>query len=153
MSDTSGAYPPPPPPSVPPPTYGAPPSAPPNVQLPPGYNLPPGYQGPTAPDYSQPYQYQQQAYPPPVSTSALVFGGTGAILHQFGGAALYSIIAGVAAIALPFIAGRYFIVLPIFGALAGFRAMSRGRFIGGLFGLFFNIIGGLVSLWASGLVG
>jgi hypothetical protein len=148
MSDTSDAYPPPPPPNVAPPDLQAASPNMPQYKLPPGYTLPPGYQGPTAPDYTQPYQSQQ-----PINPGAAAAAGAGSILYQFGGPALYSILAGLGSIALPLFADRYFIVLPIFGALAGFRAIQRGRLLGGLAGIALNILGAIMSLFASGLVG
>jgi hypothetical protein len=158
MSDTTGAFPPPPPAAAPPPTYGAPPASPPRVQLPPGYKLPPGYQGPTAPDYAQPYQYQQaqhaQPYqqPQPFSPAGALWG-IDSFLSQFGGAALYSIIAGLASILVPLFTTFYFPILPIAGMLNAARAIQQGRLIGGIVGLVLSALGGLVSLFASGLVG
>lgn len=157
MSDSSGAFAPPPPPSsIPPPTYGAPPPPPPNVQLPPGYSLPPGYQGPTAPDYAQPYQYQPQQYAPypqPVNPGSVVFGSASAIGYQFGGYAAYSMIVGIMGVALPLFAGYYFRVLPIFGVIAGIRAMMSGRVLGGAIGIGVNILAGIFSLISMGLIG
>ena len=156
MSDTTGAFPPPPPASAPPPTYGAPPPPPPSVQLPRGYKLPPGYQGPTAPDYTQPYQGYPQPYaqdPQGVNPGAVVFGTSSSILYQFGGYAAYSIIVGVLGIALPFFAGYYFRVLPIFGIITGVRAMMRGRVLGGAVGVGVNILAGLASLYSAGIIG
>ena len=152
MSDTSSAYPPPPPPNVPPPQFQASTPGMPVYRVPPGYQVPAGFQGPTAPDYVPPYR-QAQPQAQPFAAAGVAFGSPGAILYQFGGPALPSIIAGVVAVALPFVAGRYFVLLPIFGALSGFRAMQRGRFLGGIVGIGVNILGGLISLWASGLIG
>jgi hypothetical protein len=154
VSDTSGAFPPPPPPSIPPPVYGAPPPPPPNIQLPRGYKLPPGYQGPTAPDYAQPYQQQPWAQQPqPTNPGALAFGSASAIAYQFGGRAIYANIAGVAAIVAPFAFGFYFPILPIFGFIAALRALQAGRLLGGLTAMVLNAFGAIVSLWASGLLG
>lgn len=156
MSDTSGAFPPPPPSSAPPPKYGTPPPPPPSVQLPPGYRLPPGYQGPTAPDYTQPYRGYPQPYgqyPQGVNPGAVVVGTSSSILYQFGGYAGYSIIVGVLGVALPFVAGYYFRVLPIFGIIAGVRAMMRGRVLGGAVGIGVNILAGLASLASAGIIG
>ena len=151
MSDSSGAYPPPPPPSAAPSPY-APPQ--PNVALPPGYKLPPGYQGPTAPDYAQPYAQQAWSqYPQPINPGAVAFGSASAIMYQFGGPAAYSIVVGVLGIALPFVAGYYFRVLPIFGIISGARAMMRGRLLGGAVGIGVNVLAGIVSLIDSGLIG
>lgn len=154
MSDTSGAYPPPPPPSVPPPVYGAPPAAQQTIQLPPGYKLPAGYQGPTAPDYAQPYQqqaaWQQQAYPQypqPVNPGAVVFGSASTIFYQFGGSAIYPMIAGVLTVGVPLLFNRYYIILPIAGIVSGLRAMSRGRLLGGLVGTGLCVLGGIFTLF------
>lgn len=46
----------------------------------------------------------------------------------------------------------YFYVLPIFGIIYGIRAMTRGFVIGGAIGLGLNIVAGLISLTASGLI-
>ncbi len=152
MSDTPNANQPPPPPSVPPPPFGAAAPAMPPYQVPAGYQVPPGYQGPTAPDYVTPYQYQQ---PAPSGSLALgaILSSPGALLYQFGGYALYSCVAGLAAIIVPFVAGFYFPILPIIGLLNGARAIQRGRVIGGVVGLVLSALGGVVSLFASGLLG
>jgi hypothetical protein len=164
MSDTSGAFPPPPPSSVPPPTYGAPPPPPAQatIRLPKGYQLPPEYQGPTAPDYLQPYQQQQpwqqqqqpwQQQPVPSGLTALAMGGGGGLTYHFGGAAAVSILMGVVSIVVPFVTNFYFPILPIFGLINGIRAIQRGRLFGGMVGLVVSALGGLVSLFASGLLG
>ena len=155
VSDTSGAYPPPPPPSIPPPVYGAPPPPPaPSVQLPPGYKLPPGYQGPTAPDYTQPYQQQPWAQQSQsLNPGAMAFGGASALMYQFGGPAAYSVIVGVLGIGLPFFTPYYFRVLPLFGILSGVRAMMRGRLLGGAVGIGVNVLAGIISLIDSGVIG
>lgn len=74
-------------------------------------------------------------------------------MSQFSGSALWSIGFGVASIAAPFVIRSYFIVLPIIGFFYGIRAIRQGRMIGGIVGLVINIVGGLVSLVASGLIG
>src|SRR5256886_10619052 len=119
MSDTPTANQPPPPPSVPPPPFGAAAPAMPPYQVPAGYQVPPGYQGPTAPDYVTPHQYPQ---PAPSGSLALgaILSSPGALLYQFGGYALYSCIAGLAAIIVPFVAGLFFPSLPII------RLLNRG---------------------------
>jgi len=155
MSDSpAGFAPPPPPPNLPPPPPG-PPSG-------PGFAAP-TYQ-PPQPPYAQPPQpaYGQQPYgqqpgyyaqPSPYAAAGMFAGGAGAILYQFGGPAIFSIIAGVASIVMPFAMGYYFIVLPIAGLVGGARAIQRGRLLGGIAGIVLNIVGGLVSLLASGIVG
>src|SRR3989442_652714 len=127
MSDAPASYPPPPPPNAPPPAFQAPawPS--------PAYQPPPGWTGPTAPDYVQPYQQPRQAQE--VAAPIGFLGGVGYLTYQFGGAAAFSILAGLASIALPFVAGRYFIWLPVAGVISGGRAIQRGRAIGGDAGL------------------
>jgi len=148
MSDTSGAYLPPPPASVPPPVYGAPPAPPAaQVKLPRGYKLPPGYQGPTAPDYTAPYQQQALSpYPQPINPSAVAFGSAGAILYQFGGPAMGSLIAGAVTVGVPLLLNRYYIILPVVGVLTGVRAVMRGRLLGGLVGIGLNVLGGIFTL-------
>ncbi|HLZ93742.1 MAG TPA: hypothetical protein VKT20_00210 [Candidatus Dormibacteraeota bacterium] len=46
----------------------------------------------------------------------------------------------------------YFYVLPIFGAIYGIRAMMRGFVIGGAIGLGLNVLAGIVSLTAAGII-
>ena len=164
MSDSpAGFAPPPPPPNLPPPPPG-PPSG-------PGFAAA-AFPAPGAPDVAQPYgaqpypppppPYAQQLYgqqpgyyaqPSPYAAAGMFAGGTGAILYQFGGPAFFSILAGVIAIVMPFVAGYYFIVLPIAGLISGARAIQRRRLLGGIVGIVVNVLGGLVSLLASGLVG
>jgi len=153
MSDLQPGFsaPPPPPPDAPPPFYQPVPAfAPP----PPGH---PGYVAQQS-GYAQP---QPQAYSPgwapsqaprPYVTAAVAAGGTGALMYQLGGAAAWSIGCGLVSIVVPFFFNMYFPVLPIVGALNGFRAIQRGRLIGGLVGIAVNIVGGLVSLLASGIL-
>jgi len=147
MSDTTGAFPPPPPASVPPPVYGAPPAPAAQVKLPRGYKLPPGYQGPTAPDYMAPYQQQALSpCPQPINPGAVAFGSAGAILYQFGGPALGSVIAGAVTVGVPLMLNRYYIILPVVGLLSGLRAVTRGRLLGGLVGIGLNVLGGIFTL-------
>ena len=147
MSDSpAGFAPPPPPPNLPPPPPG-PPSG-------PGFAAA-AIPAPSAPDLAQPYGQQPGYYaqPSPYAAAGMFAGGAGAILYQFGGPAIFSIIAGVVAIVMPFVAGYYFIVLPIAGLISGARAIQRGRLLGGIVGIAVNLLGGLVSLLASGIVG
>jgi hypothetical protein len=74
------------------------------------------------------------------------------LLWQFGGPAAWSLGCGVVSIVVPFFTTFYFPILPIVGALNAVRAMQRGRLIGGVVGLVVNLVGGLVSLIASGLI-
>ncbi len=145
MSDAPAAYPPPPPPNAPPPMFQAP------AWRSPAYQPPPGWAGPTAPDYAQPYAKPPQRME--VAAPIGFLGGVGYLTYQFGGAAAFSILAGLASIALPFVAGRYFIWLPVAGIISGGRAIQRGRAIGGIVGITVSILGGIISLIASGLIG
>jgi hypothetical protein len=81
------------------------------------------------------------------------------LTSQFTGIAMWSIILGVASIGLPLVTGLisgggtyYFIILPIFGFIRGVQAVTRGQMIGGVVGIVLNILGGLMSLIASGLL-
>jgi hypothetical protein len=100
-------------------------------------------------------QPQQPYAPPPVGPAAGIVGGAmaGGLVYQLGGPAAWSIVFGVASIVVPFAFGYYFILLPIAGAISAIRAIQRGRVIGGIIGLAVNVVGGLVSLLASGLIG
>ena len=148
MSEAPAGYPPPPPPNAPPPAFQAQGG---QAWPSPAYQPPPGWTGPTAPDYAQPYQQPRQAQE--VAAPIGFLGGIGYLTYQFGGAAALSIIAGLASIALPFVADRYFIWLPVGGVISGARAIQRGRAIGGIVGITVSILGGIVSLIASGLIG
>lgn len=117
--------PPPPPSSIPPPTY----------QPPPASFPPPGMPGQGA---------------PPILPGAFGAGAFG--IYQFTGSALWSIGFGVVSIAAPFFINIFFIVLPIIGFFYGVRAIRQGRVIGGVAGLVLNVLGGIVSLFASGLI-
>ena len=145
MSDAPAAYPPPPPPNAPPPMFKG------QSSPSPAYQPPPGWAGPTAPDYAQPYQQPQRVQE--IAAPIGFLGGVGYLTYQFGGAAAFSILAGLASIALPFVAGRYFIWLPVAGIISGGRAIQRGRAIGGIVGITVSILGGIISLIASGLIG
>ena len=134
-------YPPPPPiPYAPPPpptgAYAPPPGS---YQTPPTYQPPPPGQPPGA-------------YPPAVPPGAYAAGAGVGLMYQFGGPAAWSIGCGLVSIIVPFVTNFYFPILPIIGLLNGVRAMQRGRLIGGVVGLVVNLIGGVVSLIASGLI-
>jgi len=90
--------------------------------------------------------------PQPINPSAMALGGTAALLNQFSGYALGSIIAGVVSIGVPIFTSFYFPILPIFGAIGGIRAIMRGKLIGGLVGIALNVVGGIISLMASGIL-
>ncbi len=131
---------PPPPPFQPPPGYSQPPQP---FQPPPGYLPPP----PNVP----PPGYTGQVPPPYMPVAAV--GAGGALMSQFGGAALWSIGLGIVSIVVPFVSNFYFPIMPIIGALNGVRAIQRGRVIGGIVGLVLNGIGGIVALIFSGVIG
>jgi hypothetical protein len=85
--------------------------------------------------------------------------GTGLNLGAQIAGARSSVIVGVIGVLVPiatalFFGGTvfYFYVLPIFGAIYGIRAMTRGFVIGGAIGLGLNILAGLVSLTAAGIL-
>jgi hypothetical protein len=147
MSDAPPEFtPPPPPPGTPPPAF----------QAPPGYAMPPNYQPPAA-TYAPPAGY----VPPSAGYSSATYAAVGGIglMSQFGGRALWSIILGLISVGVPIATGlttggtfTFFYVLPIFGAVRGLQAIARGQVIGGIVGIALNMIGGLISLWASGLL-
>jgi hypothetical protein len=96
--------------------------------------------------------------PPPTPTgltptpTPLARPATSGLAFQFGGAALWSIGFGLAAILAPRFTSIYFPVLPIFGFLNAYRALRVGRTAGGAIGIVLNILGGIASLIASGLI-
>jgi hypothetical protein len=66
---------------------------------------------------------------------------------------------GAAGILLPIVTGAmfggnlfYFRILPIFGVIYGVRAIMRGFVIGGAIGIVLNVIAGIVSLTAMGVI-
>lgn len=70
-----------------------------------------------------------------------------------------SIIVGVIGIFVPILSAFifsgsifYFYVLPIFGFIYGVRSMTRGFVIGGIIGVVLNLLAGLVSLTAAGII-
>jgi hypothetical protein len=79
-------------------------------------------------------------------------GAGSSLLSQFSGVAAWSIGFGVVSIVVPFVSNFYFPIMPIIGALNGFRAIQRGRVLGGIIGLVLNAIGGLVALIFSGTI-
>jgi hypothetical protein len=135
VSDNPPAYPPPPSTGMTPPV--------PQTPLPP------------PPAYVQPYMQQQPYAPPPVGPSAGVMSGAmaGGLMYQLGGPAAWSIVFGLVSIVVPFAMNYYFPILPIAGAISAVRAIQRGRVIGGIIGIAVNVVGGLVTLLASGLIG
>ncbi len=136
MSDASSAFaPPPPPPNAPPPPYqpaagfAAPTYQPPPVAEPPaGY--PPAWQ-------QQPWQQQ-----PGIGAG----WGAAGVLSQFSGSAAWACGVGLVTIIVPFAFGRVFFFLPIIGIIYGFRAIQRGKLIGGVTGIVLSAIGGIITL-------
>jgi hypothetical protein len=131
--------PPPTPPPGPPPEY--PPPA-------PGYQPPPpqvGITPPTGPGYM----------PPPIGPTSSNGLNLGA---QIAGAG-WSIGVGAVSIVVPlvtaaFMGGNvfYFRILPLIGIFYAVRSIMRGFLIGGIIGIVLNIVGGIVSLTAMGLI-
>jgi len=78
--------------------------------------------------------------------------GGGAMSGQFSGPALWSIVVGVLGIGLPFFTPFYFRILPIAGVITGVRAIMSGRLIGGGIGIGLNVIAGIFSLIAMGII-
>jgi len=70
------------------------------------------------------------------------------MMTQFTGAALWSIILGLASILVPFLFNYVFFLLPIIGLLGGVQAIRTGRLIGGIVGIVLNIIGGVITIFA-----
>jgi len=46
----------------------------------------------------------------------------------------------------------YFYILPVFGLIYGVRSITRGFVIGGIIGVVLNVVAGLISLTASGII-
>jgi len=113
---------------------------------------PQAYQGLPA-QYQAPAGYAPSQMPPPIMPVAVAAAGGATLMYQFGGAAAWSIGFGLVSIVVPFVTNFYFPILPIFGIINGVRAIQRGRMIGGIVGIVINLIGGVVTLFASGLVG
>lgn len=90
----------------------------------------------------------------PTNTNPLIAMamGTGMMSSQFSGPALWSIVVGVLGIGLPFFTPFYFRFLPIAGIFSGVRAIMSGRLIGGLVGIGLNVVAGLFSLIAMGVI-
>lgn len=127
----------------------APVAAPPPGQFPPppfAYQPPPG-------QYQTPAGYAPGQMPPPIMPVAVAAAGGVALMYQFGGPAAWSIGFGLVSIVVPFFANFYFPILPIIGLINAVRAIQRGRMIGGVVGIVLNLIGGVVTLFASGLLG
>jgi uncharacterized membrane protein len=95
------------------------------------------------------YPQEQPQMPNPYLAAA---GGGVSLMSQFRGPALWSIIAGILSIFVPFFANFYFYLLPAVGLYYGVRAFQRGLVIGGIVGVVLNILGGLVSLISAGVL-
>jgi hypothetical protein len=81
------------------------------------------------------------------------------MMSQFTGIAMWSIILGLLSVGVPLVTGLmssggtyYFYILPIFGLIRGVQAVRRGQMIGGIVGIVLNILGGFMSLIASGVL-
>ncbi len=132
MSDTPSAFPPPPPASIPPPAYQQLGSSVPTYQPPPVSGPPVGY----------PQGWQQQM-PPTVGPGWTSVG----LLSQLSGPAAWACGVGLVTIIVPFAFGRVFFFLPIIGVIYGFRAIQRGKLIGGVTGIVLSAIGGVITLF------
>jgi len=93
--------------------------------------------------------------PPPIAPSS---GGGLNIGAQLAGGG-YSIGVGIVGIIVPIISAMlvngtivYFYALPIFGIIYGVRSIMRGFVIGGAIGIVLNVVAGIVSLTAAGLL-
>jgi len=94
---------------------------------------------------------------PVIRTAATPYGPPSAqqtrgLGFQFGGSAAWSIGFGLASLLAPLFASFYFILLPLFGLYRGYTAVRVGRTVGGVIGIVLNILGGIMSLIASGLI-
>jgi hypothetical protein len=100
---------------------------------------------------------QPSAQPSALPATAAVLGA-GALTagfawrQQLGGAAGWSIGLGLASMIAPLTVGFFFPIMPLIGFLNAFRAIQRGRLIGGVIGIVLNALGGLVTLFASGII-
>ena len=69
-------------------------------------------------------------------------------MFQFTGAAMWSIIVGLATVVVPFFFDRVFFFLPIIGLLLGVQAIRAGKMIGGIIGIVLSVLGGIITLIA-----
>ena len=132
MTDTPSAFPPPPPGGLPSPAYQPPSSPLPNYQPPAVAQPPVGY----------PQNWQQQLQP----AAGAGWGSVG-VLSQFSGPAAWACGVGLVTIIVPFAFGRVFFFLPIIGVIYGFRAIQRGKLVGGVTGIVLSAIGGVLTLF------
>lgn len=89
---------------------------------------------------------------PPGYAAAAAGRRPGGLGWQFGGSAGWSVGFGLASIVAPFAVHIYFPILPIFGLWRAYIALRAGRTVGAIAGFGLNIVGGFVSLLASGLI-
>ncbi len=114
-------------------------------------NLPAGTPlSPESPLNNYPYQY---VTPGPTGAAGVGMSVTSHLGWQFGGSAAWSIGFGAASVLAPIFTSFYFPILPIFGLWRAVIAIRSGRLIGAVVGIVLNVIGGLLSLLASGLIG
>src|SRR5260370_27802143 len=93
---------------------------------------PPPADPPQPPNEPPPPQYGSQMpgqVPPPIVPMAAVAGGGINLMYQFGSTAGYSVLLGLASIAVPLFFGYVFYILPIFGVIAGIPAIMPARLI------------------------
>ena len=121
------------------------PGSPPAQSQPAPYSPPP----PSAPGYAAPPATGYPgSMPPPITPSAMAMGGAAGLLSQVTGNAGWSLLLGVATIAVPLLFDRVFFFLPIVGLIAGIRSIQRGQLVGGITGIVLNSIGGLITIVA-----
>ena len=99
---------------------------------------------------NNPYQY---VTPGPTGATGVGLSVSSHLGWQFGGSAAWSIGFGAASILAPLLTSFYLPVLPLFGLWRAVIAIRSGRVIGAVIGIVLNVIGGLLSLLASGLIG
>ncbi len=88
--------------------------------------------------------------PPIVPTGAF---GLSSLSYQVGGRAAWSIGFGLISVVVPlFATGFYFRVTPVIGLFYGIQAIRQGRVLGGIAGIVLCALGGLTSLFASGVL-
>ena len=131
--------------SGPPPSY---------YLTPPDNQQPPAYAGPgfAAAPPAQPPAWQDPTAPKNTNPLIAVAMGTGTMSGQFSGPALWSIVVGILGIGLPLFTSFYFRFLPIAGIYTGVRALMSGRLIGGAVGIGLNVLAGILSLIAMGVI-
>jgi hypothetical protein len=119
---------------------------------PPDNQSAPAYAGPGFAE-QQPAVWRDPTAPKNTNPIIAFAMGTGTVADQFSGPAMWSIGVGILAIGLPFFTPFYFRFLPIAGLISGVRAVTSGRLIGGAVGIGLNLVAGVISLTASGILG